>query len=783
MTDEHRDGNPEDGSPSQEGTRPTHGGPPRRRRGRRGYEGQPEWKDARAGDTQPAASEPAAPAHDERTFTREERTVTREDRTFTQEDRRVTRDEPPAREPVQDRPERSEPAFGSEASPGGPREEPRRERFRRRGGRRSGVDRGRRPDDARPDEPRRDGVERVDARREDTARDESRRDEMRPPEGRRDEMRRDEARPSEGRRDEMRRDEARPPEGRRDEMRRDEVRPPEGRRDEMRRDEPRREESRRDSPRRDDARHDARRSRGPRREEPRPESRPEEPSRGDRPPRDRDRRGHDRREQGSRGDTPRELRRDRLPQERHATDRPQPAPHPPRENERPSAGPRSQPRPQGVSPRRNEGPRGGGRGRDSGRRDSRGPRTNASMLADHPLKPTSVLTLPPKPIRVMIVGGGTGGHITPALSIGEALKARNPQTELLFVGSDRGLEREMIGKSGFRLEEFSLSGLPSKPSLGAFKQALQVLKAYQRIKRLIGEFKPDVIVGTGGYVTVPGALAAKTSRVPLVLQEQNSIPGKANRLLSRWAAEVHIHFTESRRYFKDRGKLRLSGNPVRIRIPEGRGLKTLQKYRLHPERKTVLILGGSQGAHSLNQAFIDMLPHFRNDRDVQFVIQTGKQDYDLVLNSVRDSAVRVVVKSFLHQIEEIYGVTSLVLARAGAMTVSEISACGLASILVPYPHAADDHQTANARALSDKGAALLLRDQDVSGERLAQEIRKLLADPGHLREMGRFAYALSRPDAARRIAESVERLGGGAPEAVLNLPEEYDEIEEAEAKH
>lgn len=382
----------------------------------------------------------------------------------------------------------------------------------------------------------------------------------------------------------------------------------------------------------------------------------------------------------------------------------------------------------------------------------------------------------------MIVGGGTGGHITPALSIGEALKARNPQTELLFVGSDRGLEREMIGKAGFRLEEFSLSGLPTHPSLSAFKQTIQLLQAYQRIKRLIGEFKPDVIVGTGGYVTVPGVLAAKTSRVPLVLQEQNSVPGKANRLLSRWATEIHIHFTESRRWFKDRGKLRLSGNPVRIHIPEGRGLKTLQKYRLHPERKTVLILGGSQGAHSLNQAFIDMLPHFRNDRDVQFVIQTGKQDYTLVLNSVRDSAVRVVVKSFLHQIEEIYGVTHLVLARAGAMTVSEISACGLPSILVPYPHAADDHQTANARALSDKGAAVLLKDQDLSGERMAQEIRKLLSEPGRLREMGRFAYSLSRPDAARRIAESVERLGGGAPEAVLNLPEEYDEMEEEEAE-
>jgi UDP-N-acetylglucosamine--N-acetylmuramyl-(pentapeptide) pyrophosphoryl-undecaprenol N-acetylglucosamine transferase len=305
-----------------------------------------------------------------------------------------------------------------------------------------------------------------------------------------------------------------------------------------------------------------------------------------------------------------------------------------------------------------------------------------------------------------------------------------------------------------------------------------MFRAFQRIKKLISEFKPDVMVGTGGYVMVPGALAARASRIPIVLQEQNSIPGRANRFLARFADEIHIHFTESRRYFKDRGKLRLSGNPVRARIPEGRAHKTLQKFRLFGNRKTVLILGGSQGAHTLNLTFKDMLPHFRNDRTVQFVIQTGKDDYRMVLDSVRDSQVRVVVKSYIHQIDELYGVSHLVVGRAGAMTISEISAFGLPSILVPYPHAMDDHQTANACALSEKGAASLVLDQELTGDRLAQEIRTLMADPSKLREMGKYAFALSRPDAAHRIAEAVERLGGGAPEGVLNLPEEYDEEDE-----
>jgi UDP-N-acetylglucosamine--N-acetylmuramyl-(pentapeptide) pyrophosphoryl-undecaprenol N-acetylglucosamine transferase len=374
----------------------------------------------------------------------------------------------------------------------------------------------------------------------------------------------------------------------------------------------------------------------------------------------------------------------------------------------------------------------------------------------------------------MIAGGGTGGHIVPALSIGEALKRRNPDTELLFLGSNRGLEQETIGKAGFRLEEFALSGVPSRFNLASVRAAWGMFLAYRRIRKLISQFKPDVMVGTGGYVTVPSALAARMSGVPLVLQEQNSVPGRANRFLSRFATEIHIHFTESRRYFHDRGKLRLSGNPVRLRSSEGRASRIRQKYRLFTDRKTILILGGSQGAHSINKAFQELLPHFRQDRSVQFVIQTGKDDYRPVLDGVRDSGVRVVVKSFIHEIEELYAVSDLVVARAGAMTVSEISACGLPSILIPFPYAMNDHQTANARALADKGAALLIPDSDLDGERLAATIRGLLGDSAKLREMGRNSYSLSRPDAARHIAESVEKVGGGAPEALLNLPEEYD---------
>lgn len=397
---------------------------------------------------------------------------------------------------------------------------------------------------------------------------------------------------------------------------------------------------------------------------------------------------------------------------------------------------------------------------------------------DQPVKATSTLLLPPKAVRVVIAGGGTGGHVIPALGIGEALKQRNPESELLFIGSDRGIEAEMIRGAGYRLEEFAGKGFPRRFSMETVRSAWGMFQNYKRMQTLIKEFKPDVLVGTGGYVMVPAVMAAKQAKVPIVLQEQNSVPGRANKFLSRYATEVHIHFSEARRFFKDRGKLRLSGNPVRVSMPEGRAHRTLHHFRLHADCRTVVVLGGSLGAHSINTAFKEMLHHFRGDRSVQFLIQTGKADYDSVANAVKDAQVRVVVKSFLKNMEEIYSIADLVVARSGAMTVSELSACGLPSILVPYPHAMNDHQRANAKALADKGAAVMLPDEDLSGKSLAIAVKQLLSDPAKLRNMANNAYGLNRPHAAMRIAESVERVGGGAPQAVLHLPEDYDTVEE-----
>ena len=409
-------------------------------------------------------------------------------------------------------------------------------------------------------------------------------------------------------------------------------------------------------------------------------------------------------------------------------------------------------------------------------RRSRGPAPRPGVpIADPNLKPTEALQHPPKPIRVLVAGGGTGGHVVPAIAISEALMRRQPESKILIIGSDRGIEADMVPKAGFDLVELPVKPMPRRFSFRSLAAGFSMIDAIRRCSNEIRKFKPDVIVGTGGYVSVAAVVAGKLHRKPVVLQEQNSIPGRANRIMSRFADQVHIHFTESRRHFSTRGKLRLSGNPVRINFPEGRALRTLQKYRLQPDRKTVLILGGSQGARNINNVFRDMLKHFRGDDSVQFIIQTGRGGYRPVLNSVRNSGVRVVVKSFINNMEEVYGMAHLAVARAGAMTLAELCACGLPSVLVPFPYAADDHQTANAMAMADKGAAVMMKDGELSGDALASEISRLLSDEVALSRMGSHAYQLSRPDAARHIAEAVEELAGGSPETVLSIPEEYDE--------
>jgi UDP-N-acetylglucosamine--N-acetylmuramyl-(pentapeptide) pyrophosphoryl-undecaprenol N-acetylglucosamine transferase len=370
-------------------------------------------------------------------------------------------------------------------------------------------------------------------------------------------------------------------------------------------------------------------------------------------------------------------------------------------------------------------------------------------------------------VKIMIAGGGTGGHVYPGIAVAEELMRLRPRAEVVFVGGRRGLEAQAVPESGFRIRFILTRGFPRRAwwrwPAAVLANAIGLFQALW----VVGAERPDAVLGTGGYVSGPVALAAWMLGRPLLLQEQNSIPGLANRWLARVADEVHLSFTEARAYFKRKDNLKVTGNPVRGHILGGDRGQGLKAFDLADGKPTVFIFGGSRGAHRINEAAIDAMRRLKGRVDLQFILQTGREDLTWAKTIVDTEQLPARVLPFLRDIHLAYAVADLVVCRSGAMTLAEISACGTPAILVPYPHAAHNHQEVNAHNLVERGAAALVLDRELTGERLAKEIAHLVADRQALRRMSANARTFARLDAAERIVRSLERWaqGRGAAQA------------------
>ena len=340
----------------------------------------------------------------------------------------------------------------------------------------------------------------------------------------------------------------------------------------------------------------------------------------------------------------------------------------------------------------------------------------------------------------------------------DEIRRRNRESQILFVGTKSGLEGRLVPEAGFAIEYLDLSGYVGRGLFARIRALFQFASGVMKARKLIDTFQPELVLGTGGYVSGPAVVAGRLAHRRTMIQEQNSVPGQMNRLLAGWVDEVHVAFTETRAFFKDKSKIRLSGNPVLSRQPRGSVLALFQRYRLQSDRKTVLIFGGSRGAHSLNVAVADMLALFRGREDVQFVIQTGPEDHAMVLEKARAAGVLALVKPYLSPMEEFYTLATLVVCRAGAMTLAEVTQFALPAVLVPYPHAIYQHQLKNAEILREKGAAELLLDRDMNPQSLAERIDALLNDEGRRRDLARHAWKLARPDAHERVVNAIEQL-------------------------
>jgi UDP-N-acetylglucosamine--N-acetylmuramyl-(pentapeptide) pyrophosphoryl-undecaprenol N-acetylglucosamine transferase len=358
-------------------------------------------------------------------------------------------------------------------------------------------------------------------------------------------------------------------------------------------------------------------------------------------------------------------------------------------------------------------------------------------------------------VKILIAGGGTGGHIYPGIAVAEELKRLDPAIEILFVGGDRGLEGRVVPEAGFELVTIGARGLPRKAWWRVPGALLSNLGALFTAIGIVNKQHPDVVLGTGGYVSAPVVVAAWLARKPVLLQEQNSIPGLTNRLLARLADEVHLAFTESRGWFAKKDRLKLSGNPVRRMILSGERKQALARFGLAENVPTVFVFGGSRGARRINEATLDAMNRLKGGLNAQFILQTGKEDFAWAKERAEKEQLPVTVVPYLTHIHEAYAAADLVVCRAGAMTLAEIAACGVPAVLVPYPFAAYNHQETNAQNLAERGGAVLILDADLTGERLATEVQRLVKDRPTLIKMSVNARKFARPDAAERIAKSL----------------------------
>jgi UDP-N-acetylglucosamine--N-acetylmuramyl-(pentapeptide) pyrophosphoryl-undecaprenol N-acetylglucosamine transferase len=356
-------------------------------------------------------------------------------------------------------------------------------------------------------------------------------------------------------------------------------------------------------------------------------------------------------------------------------------------------------------------------------------------------------------IRVIVAGGGTGGHLFPGMAVAQEIRRRYQKANILFVTGRRRMESEILARSGLRQVSIPVEGLKGR---GVRKGIATILKLPMSLLQsifIMSKFAPHIVLGVGGYSAGPVCLAARIMGIPSAIHEQNSFPGLTNRLLCRVVDRVLISFDESRAHFPG-GKLFFSGNPIREEI-----LKARRRGETEPKAFTVLVVGGSQGARSINRAFVSALEILKGKaRPPRVLHQTGQADYEEVLEAYRQMKLQGDVRPFIRNMADAYRQADIVVSRAGASTVSELAALGKPSILIPYPYAANRHQETNARVLVEVGGAEMLLQKDLSGESLAGLLTKHMDNRKELQDMGERAGGKGRDDAARVIVNHLVEM-------------------------
>jgi UDP-N-acetylglucosamine--N-acetylmuramyl-(pentapeptide) pyrophosphoryl-undecaprenol N-acetylglucosamine transferase len=362
-------------------------------------------------------------------------------------------------------------------------------------------------------------------------------------------------------------------------------------------------------------------------------------------------------------------------------------------------------------------------------------------------------------VRVLIAGGGTGGHLYPGIALARELRRRDPASTVRFVGTAQGIEARVVPREGFPLDLIRVAGLKGKSRADRLRGLLLLPAAAIDAWGVITRFWPDVVVGVGGFASGPVLAIAALRGFPTMLLEQNALPGLTNRLLAPLVHAAAVNFDDALRYFPRTGFV--AGNPVRPEFFAGRDREANDDTSRPRHAARVLIFGGSQGAHAINVAMVEAASRLAAT-GVRLAIthQTGERDLDLVRTAYERAGLEARAESFIFEIDDEMKAAGLVICRAGATTLAELTAAGRPAILVPLPTATDDHQRKNAEVLERAGAAMVIDERNLTGERLSEAIAGLVGDPARRQRMADAARRLARPDAAERIADRVQQLGG-----------------------
>lgn len=355
-------------------------------------------------------------------------------------------------------------------------------------------------------------------------------------------------------------------------------------------------------------------------------------------------------------------------------------------------------------------------------------------------------------MKIIVSGGGTGGHIYPALALIRTIKKKHPDTTFLYIGTEKGLEANIIRREDIPFETVEITGFKRSLSFENIKTVVRFLKGVKRCRQIIKEFKPDVVIGTGGYVSAPVVYAAAKNNIPAVIHEQNSVPGLTNKFLSRYVQKVAICFDSAREFFPAE-KVILTGNPRASEVVgKAAGSEELAKLGLKGNIPTALIAGGSRGARPINEAVIKSLAQLAN-KPYQILYITGEAHFDDVKREVAlvGDSPNVAVVPFIHNMQEVLASIDVAVGRAGATSLAEITALGLPSILIPSPYVTNNHQEKNASVLTSAGAAIMLPEKELSSQRLVAALDAILLDDKKRKSMGEASKKLGMPDASDRL--------------------------------